>query len=91
MSIQQQKQQQSFIPLGIVYVNEQYKSMTLRHVSLWNSSLLGALWKYKYPPKISSDPSPEITHLTPSDLIFRDMRNIGVLALIVVTSYVSIW
>jgi len=66
-------------------------SHTLRHVSRWNSSLLGALWKYKYPPKISSEPSPEITIFTPSDLILRDMRNMGVLALIVVTSYVSMW
>ena len=37
----------------------------------------------------SSAPSPERTILTPMALIFRDMRNIGVLARMVVVSYVS--
>ena len=37
----------------------------------------------------SSAPSPESTILTPIALIFRDMRNIGVLARMVVVSYVS--
>ena len=47
---------------------------------------LGALAKYKYPPKISSEPSPERTILTPWALIFLDNKYIGVEALMVVTS-----
>lgn len=38
----------------------------------------------------SSAPSPDKTILTPMALILRDMRNMGVLARIVVVSYVSI-
>jgi hypothetical protein len=43
------------------------------------------------PPKISSDPSPERTILTPIALIFRDKRYMGVEARTVVTSKVSRW
>mmetsp|Transcript_14861 Transcript_14861/g.42370 ORF Transcript_14861/g.42370 Transcript_14861/m.42370 type:complete len:269 (+) Transcript_14861:56-862(+) len=48
--------------------------------SLWYSSGLGALWKYKYPPSSSSAPSPDKTTLMPSALIFLASRNIGTAA-----------
>ena len=47
---------------------------------------LHTLWKYRYPPKSSSAPSPDRTIFTPSALILRVMRNIGVEARMVVMS-----
>ena len=58
----------------------------LRTVSSWNSFAEGALWKYKYPPKISSAPSPESTILIPIALIALAIKYIGVDARIVVMS-----
>lgn len=49
-----------------------------------HSSIYRAVQNYT-----SSAPSPDSTILTPMALIFRDIKNIGVLALIVVVSYVS--
>ena len=68
-----------------------YNFSSFLTVSLWNSFGFGALWKYKYPPKISSAPSPDKTIFIPMDFITLAIRYIGVEALTVVTSYVSKW
>ena len=62
---------------------------SLRTVSSWNACGVGALWKYRYPPKTSSAPSPLNTILIPIDLMTRASRYMGVEARTVVTSYVS--
>mmetsp|Transcript_5990 Transcript_5990/g.21472 ORF Transcript_5990/g.21472 Transcript_5990/m.21472 type:complete len:221 (+) Transcript_5990:1662-2324(+) len=48
--------------------------------SLWNSSALGASWKYRYPPRASSAPSPLSTIFTPRALIFLASKNMGTAA-----------
>mmetsp|Transcript_4894 Transcript_4894/g.14666 ORF Transcript_4894/g.14666 Transcript_4894/m.14666 type:complete len:205 (+) Transcript_4894:679-1293(+) len=50
-------------------------------LSLWNSLASGASWKYRYPPRASSAPSPLRTILTPRALIFLASRNMGTAAL----------
>lgn len=63
-------------------INIEYRGTFLNRThSMYHSNVLKGL--------ASSAPSPESTILTPMALIFRAIRNMGVLARIVVTSYVS--
>ena len=64
--------------------------LSLRTVSSWKACAEGALWKYRYPPNISSAPSPDSTILMPMLLMTLASRYMGVEARTVVTSYVSV-
>jgi len=68
-----------------------YNPDTFLTNSYYIAILLGALWKYRYPPKSSSAPSPDKHILIPKDLIYLANRYIGVAALTVVLLYVSVW
>ena len=52
------------------------KETSANTVSSWNSFAFGALWKYKYPPKISSAPSPDKRTFILCSRAKRDIKSV---------------